>query len=129
MLRKTDKMAFKMTTVSKAKRKLQRFRSLLAGNKRETHLKNDPFIKDNLHMNNCVNKVYNKEVMVTNTKYDDNTTSKELSYVKVQVIDHTSAKFELLKRIHSPLEQEVTVQKIQTYQRVSITLLVLMWNP
>ena len=98
VLRKTDKMAFKMTTVSKAKRKLQRFRSLLAGNKRETHLKNDPFIKDNLHMNNCVNKVYNKEVMVTNTKYDDKTTSKELSYVKVQVIDHTSAKFELLKR-------------------------------
>ena len=91
VLRKTDKMASKMATVSKAIRKLQRLRSLLARNKNSQQQKFYSYIKDNLQTNNCVNKIYNKDVMIT-------AKAVKLSSAKGHTFDQKSAKFELLKR-------------------------------
>ena len=98
VLRKTDKMASKMATVSKAIRKLQRLRSLLARNKNSQQQKFYSYIKDNLQTNNCVNKIYNKDVMITAKADDNETKAVKLSSAKGHTFDQKSAKFELLKR-------------------------------
>ena len=98
VLRQNDKMESKMAIVSKAKRKLQRLRSLLARQKKATQQTNHSYINANLQMNNCVNKIYNKNVMVTNIANDNEYRSDTMSFAKVRAIDEKSAKFELLER-------------------------------